>query len=197
MSDLTTSLSNHEAELLLVYGEQCLRSAVGGQAPPAPPETAVLGEPLGLFATLRIRGSLRGCIGQFAGKQPLGELFCRVVRDSALSDHRFQPVAPSELEEITLELSLLGRSYAKEDPEQFVLGSEGIILQARGRRSVFLPEVATEQGWDLATTLTHLARKAGLSPDAWQDEEATFQAFRSVKIKRTPAPGGSIEVHLL
>jgi AMMECR1 domain-containing protein len=53
-----------------------------------------------------------------------------------------------------------------------------MTLEKNGRFAVFLPQVAPEQAWDLPTTLTHLSRKAGLPPDAWQTGAAfeTFQA---------------------
>jgi AMMECR1 domain-containing protein len=44
---------------------------------------------------------------------------------------------------------------------------------------VYLPEVATEQGWTMEETLASLSQKAGLRPDAWR-EGATFQVFESV-----------------
>ena len=53
-----------------------------------------------------------------------------------------------------------------------------MTLSRNGRSAVFLPQVAREQGWDLATTLTHLARKAGLPPDAWK-EGAAFTVFEA------------------
>lgn len=185
-----------EAEQLISYGEGCLNAAVHRSQLPAAPPSPVLGVPLGLFATLRVKGKLRGCIGQFAGRAPLEEIFCQVVSDAALADYRFSPVTPDELDGVSLELSLLGQSYEKPDPQEFLLGSEGVVLRARGRRSVFLPEVSAEQGWDLVTTLSRLAQKAGLERDAWQDADARFEAFRSVKIKRA-APGGPVEVRLL
>jgi AMMECR1 domain-containing protein len=43
---------------------------------------------------------------------------------------------------------------------------------------VFLPEVATQQGWGREETLTRLAVKAGLPPDAWRDG-AQFAVFTS------------------
>jgi AMMECR1 domain-containing protein len=39
--------------------------------------------------------------------------------------------------------------------------------------------VALEQGWDRDTTLTHLARKAGLAHDTWQSDAASFQVFEA------------------
>jgi len=50
----------------------------------------------------------------------------------------------------------------------------------RGRSAVFLPQVAPEQGWDIATTLTHLSVKAGLPGDAWMSEAAEFYVFEAI-----------------
>jgi len=52
------------------------------------------------------------------------------------------------------------------------------VLAKGRRRAVFLPQVAPEQGWDLATTLEHLACKAGLPADAWR-EDCEFQVFEA------------------
>ena len=50
------------------------------------------------------------------------------------------------------------------------------MLTKGERRAVFLPEVAKEQGWNREQTLTQLAKKAGLPPDAWK-EGATLEVF--------------------
>jgi AMMECR1 domain-containing protein len=39
--------------------------------------------------------------------------------------------------------------------------------------------VAPEQGWDRETTLSHLARKAGLEPGDWRRPDATFLLFEA------------------
>jgi AMMECR1 domain-containing protein len=61
---------------------------------------------------------------------------------------------------------------------EIVLGRDGMTLEKNGRFAVFLPQVAPEQGWDLATTLSYLSQKAGLPPEAWREGSAfeTFQA---------------------
>ena len=53
-----------------------------------------------------------------------------------------------------------------------------MTLEKEGCFAVFLPQVAPEQGWDIATTLSHLARKAGLASDAWR-EGASFETFQA------------------
>jgi len=54
-----------------------------------------------------------------------------------------------------------------------------MTLEKAGRGAVFLPQVATEQGWTLEETLTHLSLKAGLPPDAWR-EGAAFTVFEAI-----------------
>jgi AMMECR1 domain-containing protein len=50
---------------------------------------------------------------------------------------------------------------------------------------VFLPQVATETGWDLETFLSELcSQKAGLPPDAYKnDQSVKLQVFTAQVIK--------------
>ena len=54
-----------------------------------------------------------------------------------------------------------------------------MILKKGFNQAVFLPQVAPEQGWDLATTLTHLSMKAGLGPNDWK-QGAEFEVFTAI-----------------
>jgi uncharacterized protein len=185
------------ARSLLSYAQTVLESTVTGRPKPEQPQIDVLDEPLGAFSTLRSRGELRGCIGMFASSRPLGKILDQVIRDSALSDHRFYPVKENELPGIQLELSLLTQAQQVTSAEEIKLGSHGVILNVDGRRSVFLPEVATEQGWDLETMLSMLARKAGLAVEAWKSPSAVFSVFNTVKIGRPEEGEDDIEVRFL
>jgi len=62
--------------------------------------------------------------------------------------------------------------------QDIVLGRDGVILSKSGRSAVFLPQVATEQGWGTPELLENLCRKAGLPPGAWKSGARlfTFQA---------------------
>lgn len=133
---------------------------------------------MGAFVTLHKRGELRGCIGEI---QPRRELY-RAVLDQAINaavhDTRFYPVSAQELPELDIEISALHPPRPVGSYRDIVLGRHGIVLQKAGRSAVFLPQVAPEQGWDLETTLAHLAMKAGLPPDAWR-EGAQFFVFEA------------------
>jgi AmmeMemoRadiSam system protein A len=134
--------------------------------------------PSGVFVTLHRQDQLRGCIGYIEGHRPLVDAVVDNGRSAAVKDPRFTPVTEAELPSLTVELSVLTPLEPVAGPEEIVIGQHGIVLNIRGQRAVFLPQVAAEQGWDLATTLGHLSLKAGAGPQDWQ-EGATFQVFEA------------------
>ncbi|MHC4932814.1 MAG: AmmeMemoRadiSam system protein B [Planctomycetota bacterium] len=134
--------------------------------------------PSGAFVTLKRKGQLRGCIGQIYAMGPLYKAVMRKVVDSAVHDNRFAPVEAVELSELEISISALTEPRPVASREEIVLGRHGIILDKADRRSLFLPQVAPEQGWNLEQTLTQLSRKAGLPEDAWK-EGATFSVFEA------------------
>ena len=58
-------------------------------------------------------------------------------------------------------------------------GRDGVVLRVGDRSAVFLPQVATEQGWSRSELLDNLARKAGLPERAWRGKDATFLTFQA------------------
>ncbi|MBP5510170.1 MAG: AmmeMemoRadiSam system protein B [Kiritimatiellae bacterium] len=135
---------------------------------------------MGAFVTLKDRRSdaLRGCIGEILPMRPLVEVVARRAIDAALHDPRFLPVTGNELASLRIEISVLTPPAPVTSWRDIVLGRDGMTFEKKGRFAVFLPQVAPEQRWDLPTTLSHLARKAGLPADAWRDG-AKFSTFRA------------------
>ena len=135
-------------------------------------------KPAGAFVTLRNGGKLRGCIGYIAPIKPTWEAVLDNAAAAAVRDPRFSPVSPRDLPLLEIEVSVLTEPVPIPDWQAFEPGRDGIVLEKAGRRAVFLPEVATQQGWGREETLRHLALKAGLPPDAWR-EGARFAVFSS------------------
>jgi len=54
-----------------------------------------------------------------------------------------------------------------------------LIIEARGRSGLLLPQVATEWGFDRERFLAEVCRKAGLGPEAWRDPGARLWAFQA------------------
>ncbi len=138
--------------------------------------------PAGVFVTVHNRpekarreGRLRGCIGVMEAREPLVDAVAHAAV-SAAHDPRFPPLGTEELPGVSLEVSVLSPMRRVADPNAIRLGVHGVVLAKGGRRAVFLPQVATETGWDLPTFLSQLALKAGLPADAWRSG-ATFELF--------------------
>ena len=133
----------------------------------------------GAFVTLRARGELRGCIGRIQPSGPLIQLVGTLALDSAFRDSRFSPVTAAEVKDLDVEVSVLTPMAAVPGPDAIVPGRDGVVLRVGDRSAVFLPQVATEQGWNRAALLDNLARKAGLPPSAWRDKNARFLTFQA------------------
>jgi uncharacterized protein (TIGR00296 family) len=98
---------------------------------------------------------------------------------SGLRDPRFAPVREEELSGLTIEVSALTPMTPVDGPEGFRPGPDGVQIEMRGRRAVFLPQVAEGEGWTREETLGHLCQKAGLGRDDWRSTEARFRTFQA------------------
>lgn len=140
--------------------------------------------PRATFVTLRSPdGSLRGCIGEMAARRPLIESVRDNAVAAALRDPRFPPVGPDEVRELSVAISVLTPTRRVAHPSEVVVGRHGILVTQGTHRGVFLPEVATEQGWDRETYLSAVCRKAGLPVDAWRHPSTELAVFETVKIR--------------
>ncbi len=134
---------------------------------------------MGTFVTLHKHGQLRGCIGEIVPRRPLHEAVAEQAVNAALHDPRFPRLRPEELDDVVIEISALTAPRRVASPAEIETGRHGIVLHKAGRSAVFLPQVAVEQGWSLETTLSQLARKAGLGPGAWESG-CEFEVFEAI-----------------
>ncbi|MEA3224509.1 MAG: AmmeMemoRadiSam system protein A [Planctomycetota bacterium] len=134
----------------------------------------------GCFVTLKNRGRLRGCIGQFTSDEPLIELIAEMAKASATDDPRFlgDPITCHELKHLDVEISVLSPLKRTDDPLSLRLGVDGIYIKKGRASGCFLPQVATETGWTKEEFLSNCcAHKAGLAADAWRDPETEVYLF--------------------
>jgi AmmeMemoRadiSam system protein A/AmmeMemoRadiSam system protein B len=154
----------------------------------SPPFSPQLDRLRAVFVTLRRGRRLRGCVGQVTPKYPLTEAVIRAATDAALHDMRFSPVAPEEVDTLSVEVTVLTPPRPIDSWRSIRLGRHGILLRHRGRRAVFLPQVPGKQGWTLEQTLRALARKAGLPKSAWQSAQTELSVFTGQPFAEASAP---------
>jgi AmmeMemoRadiSam system protein B/AmmeMemoRadiSam system protein A len=183
-----------DKRLLLQFARRAIRQTLDGRRPcPSDAFAAEASEavrrPAACFVTLKVKttGELRGCIGEMTARRPLYQAVTEMAVQAAFGDPRFPELRSSELDRVTIELSVLTPPRPVDSWRDIVLGQHGMTLAKHGRSAVFLPQVAPEQGWTIEETLTHLAQKAGLRPNDWQ-EGATFTVFEAIVFgERTPS----------
>jgi AmmeMemoRadiSam system protein A len=176
-----TPLSEATRRDLLDLARRALMAHFSGDPPPrlGSDRSEAFGEARGLFVTLRRRGELRGCIGTLAPEGDLSRTVPKFALRAAFSDPRFPPLSAEELLETDIEISVLTPPAPLEDPEALEIGRDGLILEARGRSGLLLPQVATEWAFDRERFLAEVCRKAGLPEGAWRDPDAGLWVFQA------------------
>jgi AmmeMemoRadiSam system protein A len=169
--------TEEQQRTLVEIARRAIARSVNGSEPGDVPTIPGLPEATGAFVTLKKRGALRGCIGTLECRRTLPEEVARVAVSAAREDPRFEPVRPSELADLDVEVSVLGplEPIDPHDPAAIEIGRHGLVVEQGWRRGLLLPQVATEWGWDRETFLAHTCAKAGLPHDCWRTGARVFR----------------------
>ncbi|MEI7750769.1 MAG: AmmeMemoRadiSam system protein B [Candidatus Omnitrophota bacterium] len=172
-------MTSEEKEELLKIARSTVEGYVQtGKIPEFSPTSTALKQPLGAFVTLKESGQLRGCIGRFDPSGPLYLIVQQMAISAASQDPRFSPVSPDELGKLEYEISVLSPLRKIATADEIELGKHGVQVSKDSHHGVFLPQVATETGWDKTRFLSELCtQKAGLAADCWKDPSVNLQVF--------------------
>lgn len=137
-----------------------------------------------LFVTWKIGRDkrLRGCIGTFSAME-LHHGLREYALTSAFKDSRFAPISRDEFPRLTVSVSILQNFEEAQGHLDWQLGVHGIrieFLTERGckRTATYLPQVATEQGWDQLQTIDSLLRKGGYRAAITQEMRKSIKLTR-------------------
>ena len=174
-------MNDQQKNALLRVAKAAVAAAVKKEpVAPAHSDDPELNGHCGCFVTLKNHDRLRGCIGQFTADQPLVELIGQMAVASSTQDSRFfdDPITADELANLEIEISVLSPMTVTEEPLNLRLGIDGIYITDGRRSGCFLPQVATETGWNKEQFLSNCcSHKALLPADAWKDPSVTVYLF--------------------
>lgn len=174
-------MNEEQKKTLLTIARNTAKAAVSGKkTSKIACDDPVLNAHCGCFVTLKNKGELRGCIGQFVSDKPLIELVSDMAAAAAISDHRFfsNRIKPKEVDELDIDISVLSPLEKTDNPLSLRLGIDGIYIRKGYANGCFLPQVATETGWSKEEFLSYCcSHKAGLPPDAWKDKKTEIYFF--------------------
>jgi AmmeMemoRadiSam system protein A len=171
-------LTSDERLHLLAIARAALEARVRGRPEPDLDSRAAIGPHHGAFVTISCRGELRGCLGRLTPELPLTALVRHLAQVVADSDPRFDAVRAGELDEISIEISVLTPAREIASVDEIEIGRHGLIAEQGARSGLLLPQVAVEHGWSLDEFVRHTCLKAGLAADAWR-RGATLFAFEA------------------
>lgn len=186
-------MNDKEKKTLLQIARKSIESAIKNVSPGdirSLIDSPELEKKRGAFVTIKKHGKLRGCIGRFESDTPLYKIVSNMAVSAATEDSRFlsNPIKPSELEELEIDISVLSPLEKIDDPLDIELGKHGIYIKKGGKTGCFLPQVATETGWSKEEFLSQCcSSKAGLSPNAWKQRGTEVYIFTAEIISEKDA----------
>lgn len=124
-----------------------------------------LGQRAGCFVSLHTSvGELRGCIGTLeATKDDLAAEIAENAVSAATRDSRFPPVTSSELDDLSIEVSVLHPLESIDNPNHLDPKRYGVVVERGWKRGVLLPDL---KGIDsIAQQIAIAKRKAGIDQD--------------------------------
>lgn len=134
----------------------------------------------GAFVTLHLHGALRGCIGYVKAYKPVQDAIADLAVSAAFNDPRFPALNEQEYPEIDLEISVLTPLQKISDLSEIKIGRDGLLIKNGFNEGLLLPQVATEYNWDAQTFMEQTCHKAGLSSEAWQEEDTEIFSFSAI-----------------
>ena len=161
-------LTHDTQRQLLAIARAALEARVRGTRVPESGSKGASQSGQGAFVTIFCHGELRGCLGRVTSDWALPDLVRHLAQDVADSDPRFTPVAPHELKDIALEVSVLTPEREIRSIDEIEVGRHGLIVEQGSRKGLLLPQVPTEHEWDRETFVSQTCLKAGLPADAWR-----------------------------
>jgi hypothetical protein len=157
----------------------------------------------GIFVTIEHYPTkeLRGCIGFPKAIAPIKESVVDAAIAAAFEDPRFVPVSKRELEDLTIEISVLSVPEPVKGDRSARLnavkvGRDGLIVEYGMYSGLLLPIVAVEQHWDEQEFLGQACIKAGLSPNYWHQPNVSVYRFQS-QVFREESPSGKVSEVML
>lgn len=170
-------LNSEEKKTLLVIARKSIEAALSG----GPPHeisalSGNLAELRGAFVTLHCRGRLRGCIGRIATLDSLAAVVAECATGAAIGDPRFSQLAPMELPDLEIEISVLSE-LRRAAADEVQPGIHGLLVSKGTKRGILLPQVAEKYKWPREYFLEQTCCKAGLDPGDWKDQETRIEVF--------------------
>ena len=188
--DSSANLTQEQGQVLVKLARHTIMKKLGRKMTASESDTVTLNQEddrfkshSGTFVTLKIKGQLRGCIGNLSSTETIWNGIKRNAINAAFHDPRFSPLADGEFDQTEIEVSVLTEPRLLEyrDGEDLIhklrVNVDGVIIRKGHASATFLPQV-WEQLPRPEEFLSHLCMKAGLPSNAWQEPELEVLTYQ-------------------
>ena len=185
-----TRFTEKQGQLLVKLARNTILKELAGKSTNTKADTSILAfqderfqAHCGTFVTLKIKGQLRGCIGNLTPEGSVLEGVKRNAVNAAFHDPRFSSISAAELDRTQIEVSVLTEPLplAYRDSQDLIqklrVNVDGVIIRKGHASATFLPQV-WEQLPRPEDFLNHLCMKAGLPADAWKHSELEVLTYQ-------------------
>ena len=166
------TLSKDDKKVLLSLARESIVNSIAPEknnTMPTPNPSESIQMNCGAFVSLYVEEKLRGCIGTFSEENTLLQNVKNMAVSAAISDSRFNPIEPEDLELLKIEISVLSPRERIYETDGIILGKHGIYMIKGTNRGTLLPQVAISQNWSVNEFLGNCAKyKAGIGWDGWK-----------------------------
>ncbi|MBQ6563266.1 MAG: AmmeMemoRadiSam system protein A [Clostridia bacterium] len=130
----------------------------------------------GAFVSIHKQGRLRGCIGTIGPvRDCLADEIIHNAISAAVSDYRFEPIQPEELEWLEINVDVLSEPEDIDSEDELDVRKYGVIVSHGNHRGLLLPDL---DGVDTVEEQVSIARKkAGIGPK----EKVRLQRFQVIR----------------
>jgi AmmeMemoRadiSam system protein A len=189
-TDSDARFTEKQGQLLVKLDRKTIMKKLAGESPDTESDTPApalrdksFEAHCGTFVTLKIRGQLRGCIGNLTSTESVLDGVKLNAVNAAFHDPRFSSLSAAELDRTEIEVSILTKPLPLEyrDTQELIqklrVNVDGVIIRKGHTSATFLPQV-WEQLPRPEDFLTHLCTKAGLPSDAWKSCELEVLTYQ-------------------
>lgn len=132
----------------------------------------VLNTHAGAFVSVYLNGKLNGCIGHIGDDTPLWKVVDQSAISAAFNDDRFDLLRRVDMDQVSIEISVLTPLRKISKPDEIIPGKHGILIKKGYSSGTFLPQVAQRMNWSPVEMLEKCAQdKAGIGRNGWMDAE--------------------------
>ena len=139
----------------------------------------------GIFVRLINNRRERGCIGFVKGVASLEQGVQAAALNAAFFDQRYKPITGKEINDLTIEITLIGQLEQIREYNNFIPGKHTIYIIGTYGKAVMQAQIATEKGWDRENFLRAICRKARIDESSYKNPKTKiYRADTVFKRKR-------------